>query len=85
MVRTQIQLTEQQAGELKRMARQRNVSVSSLIRDGVDQILRFQGEISWEERKRRALAMMGKYHSGRTDISERHDDYLVEIYGDYKK
>jgi hypothetical protein len=82
MVRTQIQLTEEQAAALKRIAAERRVSVAELVRKGVDEVIRASGGMSWDERRRRALAVVGKYH-GPADLSERHDDYFVEsIVGD---
>ncbi|MEK6536845.1 MAG: CopG family transcriptional regulator [Actinomycetota bacterium] len=85
MFRTQIQLTDEQARALKKLAHKKNVSVAALIRGSVDEVLRSQGAVSREEQIRRALAVAGLFHSGKTDISERHDDYLADIYGDYKK
>jgi hypothetical protein len=82
MIRTQIQLTERQARELKRMAAREGVSMAEVIRRAVDAKLRGgTGEVPWEELVRRALAAMGKFRSGLKDVAERHDDYLVEAYG----
>jgi hypothetical protein len=82
MIRTQIQLTERQARELKRMAAKEGVSMAEVIRRAVDAKLRGgTGEVPWEERVRRVLAAMGKFRSGLKDVAERHDDYLVEAYG----
>jgi hypothetical protein len=39
MIRTQIQLTEEQARRLKAMAAERGTSVAELIRQGVDDLL----------------------------------------------
>jgi Arc/MetJ-type ribon-helix-helix transcriptional regulator len=75
MVRTQIQLEEEKAEALKRLAAERGVSVSALIRDGIDRVL---ADEAWERRWRRALEVVGKYHSGVPDLSENHDDYFVE-------
>ncbi|HJX73716.1 MAG TPA: ribbon-helix-helix protein, CopG family [Candidatus Deferrimicrobiaceae bacterium] len=82
MVRTQIQLTERQARELKRIAAKEGVSMAEIIRRAVDAKIRVgTGEVPWEERVRRAQAAMGKFRSGSKDVAERHDDYLVEEYG----
>ena len=78
MVRTQIQLTEQQHEELKRLSQSRKVSMAELIRQGVDRILKSSAHISDEERRERALAIAGRFHSGRSDISEKHDKYVAE-------
>jgi hypothetical protein len=77
MVRTQVQLTKEQAAELKRLALERGVSVAELVREGVDRVLRESRSLSREERKRRALTIRA-FPSGVTDLSERHDDYFVE-------
>ena len=80
MVRTQIQLSEAQAQALKEMADERDVSMAELIRQAVDRWLEAEHLISRDERKRRALAAAGRYHSGLTDIAEDHDRYLAEAY-----
>lgn len=80
MVRTQIQLTERQATGLKRLSEKRHKPVAELVRQGVDIVLSNNIEISMEERKRRALAAIGRFYSGKKDISVKHDDYLVEAY-----
>ena len=82
MVRTQIQLTERQARELRRMAVKEGVSMAEVIRRAVDAKIRGgTGEVPWEERVRRAQAAMGKFRTGLKDVAERHDDYLAEEYG----
>jgi predicted DNA-binding ribbon-helix-helix protein len=80
MIRTQIQLSEKQAKALKDLAARRNVSVAELIRQAVDEQLRAAGTIDPEERKRRALAAAGRFHSGLTDLSTEHDRYLAEAF-----
>jgi len=81
MVRTQIQLTERQARELKRMASREGVSMAEVIRRAVDAKIREgAGEVPREERVRRVLAVMGKFRSGIRDLSTNHDKYLAEDY-----
>ncbi|MDY7041489.1 MAG: ribbon-helix-helix domain-containing protein, partial [Chloroflexota bacterium] len=80
MIRTQIQLTEEQAQALKDLASTRRISVAELIRQGVDALIRTSGEIDVEERRRRAVAAAGRFHSGVSDISARHDEYLAEAF-----
>lgn len=77
MVRTQIQLTQEQLAALKRLAAERGVSVAELVRQGVETVLR-EASTEIEERRRRAIAALGSFDSGLTDVSERHDDYFVE-------
>lgn len=80
MVRTQIQLTEKQAKALKRMASDRHVSMAELVREAVDSIVK-SGQFPDEREKwERAASVVGKYRSGKRDISVRHDKYLAEIY-----
>ena len=77
MVRTQIQLTKEQAAELKRIAAERKVSIAELAREGIDAVIHSARGVTREERKRRALALPS-FRSGTRDLSIRHDDYLVE-------
>ena len=81
MIRTQIQLTEEQARELKELAAREGVSMAELVRQAVDSLLEGSGTISVEERRRRAMALVGQFNSGRSDVSEKHDECLVEGYG----
>lgn len=81
MVRTQIQLTTEQARDLKKMALSRRASVSKLIRKAVDDLIKSNTGADVEELKKRALEVVGKYHSGKKDISRKHDDYLAEAFG----
>lgn len=56
--------------------------MAEVIRRAVDAKIREGGgEVSREERVRRALEVMGKFRSGLKDVAERHDDYLAEEYG----
>jgi predicted DNA-binding protein len=38
--------------------------------------------IDIEERRRRAISVAGRFRSGISDISLKHDDHLAEIYGE---
>lgn len=81
MVRTQIQLTEEQARKLKRLAVARGQSLAQLIRLSVDALLaQPEIEITPEERRRRALAIIGRLRSGISGIAADHDRYLAEAY-----
>lgn len=73
MIRTQISLTDDQMRRLKAEARRRGISLAALVREAVDARLPAD---DWQDRKRRALEVVGRYDSGRTDISEHHDLYL---------
>ena len=82
MVRTQIQLTEEQARALKELARAEQRSMADLIRQSVDVLLRSRARRGREERKRRALAAVGRFRSGVSDLAASHDRYLGEAFGD---
>jgi Arc/MetJ-type ribon-helix-helix transcriptional regulator len=78
MVRTQIQLTEQQAESLKAAAARRGVSMAELIRQSIDDLLEKSGEPSVRELRLKAAAAAGRFNSGQGDVSVRHDNYLAE-------
>lgn len=80
MVRTQIQLSERQSEDLKRLARKQGISVAEIIRRSVNRTLKDGYVPSEDELWIRALRVVGCGHSGMSDVSERHDDYLVEAY-----
>jgi len=80
MVRTQIQLTEEQAKLLKVLASTHHVSVAELIRRSVDKLICSSGAIDAEEQRQRAIAAAGRFHSGRSDVSSEHDRYLTEAF-----
>lgn len=75
MVRTQIQITEAQAHALRDLAHRQGVSVAELIRQAIGRALQEQGD---GEKWQRAAAIAGRFHSGRSDISEKHDEYLED-------
>lgn len=78
MVQTRVQLTEEQIAALEKLAKKQKVSLSDLIREGVDNLLRTKAAAITPEQKRRALAIAGRFHSGLRDLSKRHDEYLAE-------
>jgi post-segregation antitoxin (ccd killing protein) len=78
VIRTQIQLTEDQTRELKRWAEQRRVSMAAVIREAIDEHLRRRSGPPWQEVVARAIAAAGSAHSGSGDVSRRHDEYFAE-------
>jgi hypothetical protein len=82
MVRTQIQLTTEQAQTLKSLASKQGVSMAELIRRSIDRYLLSEQQPDRRLIRERALSMAGKYASGQNDIGERHDDYLSAAYGE---
>ena len=81
MVRTQIQLTEEQVKALKKIALSRHLSIAKLIRQAVDTVIRTNTMVDIEERRKRAIDIVGRFSSGKRDISRKHDTYLVEAFG----
>ncbi len=82
MVRTQIQLTEQQAKAIKKIARARHLPVAELIRQAVDNLIKANVIIDVEERRKRALDAAGRFRSGLRDLSTEHDKYLEEAFSE---
>lgn len=52
--------------------------MAALIREAVDRTYGLGTVV--DQRWERALASIGGFYSGHSDISERHDDYLVDAY-----
>jgi hypothetical protein len=46
----------------------------------VDTLIQSSGAIDAEERRRRAIAATGRFHSGASDISAKHDENLAEAF-----
>lgn len=80
MIRTQIQLTKEQARRLKAVAADRGISVSELVRQSVDAFTGPPGSTEIESRRLRAIAVAGRFRSGRRDVSVEHDRYLAEAW-----
>ncbi len=80
MIRTQVQMQQAQYQALKELAAQQSVSISQLVRDGVDHVLSQQRneKDKWEQ----LFEAVGSCQSedGQTDVSEQHDKYLATTY-----
>ena len=85
VVRMQVQVTEGQAEALRELAAQRRVSISEVVRGGVDIVLESRLEASGDERRRRALAVAGRFRGGGGSVSEDHDRYLAEARLDWQR
>jgi len=55
----------------------RGVSMAELIRSAIDETIRGP---EWEGRRRRALAAVGAIAEDATNVSERHDEFLLDEY-----
>lgn len=80
MLRTQIQLTEAQAAQLRRRAAREKVSVAELIRRSIDQTLSSPQTAPPDRRRQKALEIIGAFGSGQPDLARRHDDALAEAF-----
>jgi predicted DNA-binding protein len=84
VIRTQIQLTEEQVERLRRLSTARGVSIAALIREAVDGALDDDGrERAWEL----AFSVVGKYRDryGATDVSSNVDEYAAEAYEHWRR
>lgn len=81
MIRTQIRLTEEQVRCVKRLAVERQVSMATVIREGVDLLLRSaETAVPDDERIERAISVAGQFRSGGGDGAAQHDLHLQEAY-----
>ena len=79
-VRTQVQLTEEQARALKVRARSEERSMADLVRESVSEYLARRPVRDRRDLLQRAHALTGRFHSGSPDIAINHDRYLDEAY-----
>lgn len=79
MIRTQIQLTSEQARSLKRIAVREKKSVSELIRLSVDALIHSNGIDNQSDLRQKAIAAAGQL-KGPENLAENHDNYLSEAY-----
>ena len=82
MIRTQIQLTTEQAEQLRALSVRLHVSSAEVVRRLVDQAGRTAVMLPDQERRARALSVIGLFSSGREDVSAEHDRYVAEAFGE---
>ncbi|MEX1258954.1 MAG: CopG family transcriptional regulator [Gemmatimonadota bacterium] len=81
MMRSQVQFTEDQHRALKRWADHLGISISEAVRRCVaERLAREDAAPTRADRVREAETVIGKYASGRSDVAERHDDYLPDAF-----
>jgi hypothetical protein len=78
VIRTQVQLNEEQAQVLKYVAAQRGVSMAEVLRDLIDAHLT---KPAGRDRRERAIRAVGRHRSGRHDVSREHDRDLADAFG----
>ena len=75
MKRVQIQFTDELARELEEQSQASGQPVAELVRRAVVRMLaEDERRLRWD----RALAAVGRFHSGLGDLAENHDNYLNE-------
>ena len=79
MIRTQIQLTPEQASSLKKLAAKEKKSIAEMVRLSVDAMIQAKGIYDQGELRSRAIRAAGQCR-GPEDLSANHDDYLSETY-----
>ena len=79
-VRTQIQLTEDQARALKVRARDEDRSMAALVRESVSEYLARRPARDRKTLLDRARALTGRFHSGCSGVAKNHDQHLDEAY-----
>lgn len=90
MVTVEIQLSDEQARRLDQVAQTEGVSLEEVVRRSIERYVMEQeatphralDRAELAELRRRSLALVGKYGSDASDVSENHDRYLADIYGD---
>ena len=80
MIRTQIQLTEEQVHALKAQARAEERSMAELVREGVAEYLARRPTPDIRELAHRARGLRGRFRSGCPDLAEDHDRYLDDAF-----
>jgi hypothetical protein len=82
MLRTQIQLPEEQVALLKKMAVAEHKSMAEIIRQSVDFFAKAKYGGEEEQRRKRAMTAAGQFRSGVKDLAASHDSYLTEVFGE---
>ena len=80
MIRTQVQLTEEQLNALRQLSAITGRSTAELIRNGIDQYLAERRVAKAEDRIERAVRVAGMFGSGGAGVSADHDRYLAEAF-----
>lgn len=78
MIRTQIQLTEQQAHTLKELSHRENASIAELTRRAIDYWLEAVALAPGAAMRQQALAVVRRSYSDQPAVADQHVEYLVE-------
>ena len=82
MVRTQVQLTDEQHARLKKWARERGISLAEAVRRFVADRLTADDQGNRDSLVRDALAVLGKYADAvpPSNVAKDHDAHLARSY-----
>ena len=80
MIRTRIQLTEEQARALEAQARMEERSMAERVRECVAEYLARRRTPDVRELARRARGLKGRFRSGSPGLAEAHDRYLDDAF-----
>lgn len=76
-MKTEIELTPAQWEQLRKLALQQQKSVAELIAEAINRLLQAPSATEWEERKQRALSVVGRFPA-EPDLAQRHNDYFAQ-------
>jgi len=76
-MKTEIELTPAQWEQLRKLAEQQQKSIAELITEAITQLLQAPSATEWDERKQRALSVVGRFPA-EPELAQRHDDYLTQ-------
>jgi hypothetical protein len=80
VIRTQIQLSEEQAEALRRRASSEQRSMADLVRESVAEYLARRPMVERAELERRAMELAGSFRSTTPDLATDHDRHLAEAF-----
>jgi len=80
LIRTQVQLTNDQLKRLRQLSSATGKSTAELIRNAVDQSLAGKSVVDRKDRIERAIRLAGSFSSGHSDVSAEHDAHLAEAF-----
>jgi hypothetical protein len=85
MKRTQIQLTDKQYKLIKELSAEKEMSMAEIIREAITFYSSSTVTVTRDARIKDALSIIGKYNSGKKDVSIKHDEYLGEAFKERNK
>ncbi len=80
MIRTHVHLTESQIEGLWRLSAQSGRSIADLVRESIDAMLTARRQPNRQDRVERALRAAGRFRSGASNVSRKHDRHVAEAF-----